>query len=465
MSPSRTEVIPSARRLIQSLRDLGYDLTTAVADLVDNSIAAGAVVVEVETHFDGDDSWIRISDDGSGMTRSQLNEAMRFGTRRDYDDDDLGKFGLGLKAASLSQCRCLTVASRTTPAARINAAQWDLDFVEETDRWEVLNPTPRESRLATQPLREVAGTVVLWEGLDRIFRYQIPEGKRAKSDFDKLARELAQHLSMVFHRFLSREAGRRLPLTIRVNGVDLSPWDPFARSEAATIELPNQRLRFMHDSTKHVVDVRPYVLPTEACFSSSNAHREAAGPRLWNRQQGFYIYRGGRMIQSGGWNRLRTSDEHTKLARVRVDLPPGSEEPFELNISKTQVRIPSALRPSLAAVASSVTRAAQTSYRGPVAEPPEPSRPVQPTDRDPRVTALRALVRLVLGGVEGVLREEVADSHLLADIIDRLNAMEDTFMADVDRELAREIGAPAHAQSRMATNGAHAGIAGAGIGR
>src|SRR5437868_6367146 len=103
-----TEVVPSARRLIKSLRDLGYDLQAAIADLVDNSIAAEATKVQVETHWEGDDSWIRITDDGIGMTLGELREAMRFGTRRDYFDDDLGRFGLGLKAASLSQSSHLT---------------------------------------------------------------------------------------------------------------------------------------------------------------------------------------------------------------------------------------------------------------------------------------------------------------------------------------------------------------------
>src|SRR5215472_7661585 len=113
-SRRRQELVPSAKRLISSLRDIGYDLPSAVADLIDNSIAAGATVVHVDTEFSGAKSWIRIADNGSGMTERQLTEAMRFGTRREYSRRDLGKFGLGLKSASLSQCRCLTVATRAS---------------------------------------------------------------------------------------------------------------------------------------------------------------------------------------------------------------------------------------------------------------------------------------------------------------------------------------------------------------
>src|SRR6184192_3049778 len=108
------EVIPAAGRLVGSLRDMGYEFATAVADLVDNSIEAGATVVTVDIEFEGENSWVRIADNGAGMTSAALREAMRYGSSREYSANDLGKFGLGLKVASLSQCQRLTVASRRT---------------------------------------------------------------------------------------------------------------------------------------------------------------------------------------------------------------------------------------------------------------------------------------------------------------------------------------------------------------
>ena len=95
-----------------SLRDMGYDFAQSVADIVDNSIEANASLVTIDIEFDGDDSWVRIADNGSGMRPDELREAMRYGANREYDLDDLGKFGLGLKTASLSQCQVLSVASR-----------------------------------------------------------------------------------------------------------------------------------------------------------------------------------------------------------------------------------------------------------------------------------------------------------------------------------------------------------------
>src|SRR5581483_5060272 len=133
------ELVPSARRLINSLRDLGYDFAQAVADLVDNSIEAGASRVNIDVEFEGDDSWVRITDDGKGMSPEELREAMRYGAEREYHDDDLGKFGLGLKTASMSQCQRLSVATRwNRDRADITAYAWDLDHIEKTNRWEIL---------------------------------------------------------------------------------------------------------------------------------------------------------------------------------------------------------------------------------------------------------------------------------------------------------------------------------------
>jgi len=433
----RSLVVPSARRLILSMRDLGYDLGSAIADLIDNSISADATLVEIDMRFEGDASRIRISDNGLGMSESALQEAMRFGTRRNYADHDLGRFGLGLKAASLSQCRRLTVATRTTTSGRVRVARWDLDEVAESDRWEVSRPVVREVPWACEPLRGSTGTVVLWQDLDRVVRYKVAGGQWARSDFDRVTCQVADHLSMVFHRFLGGEAKRRLPLAIALNGIGLRPWDPFARSEPATIHLPVQKLRLVQDGMRQVVPVRAFVLPTEARFSGSGAHRAAAGPKFWNRQQGFYVYRADRMIQSGGWSRLRTSDEHTKLARVSIDLPAGSEEIFELNVSKTQVRVPAALRPQLAAIASTVSRLAQDVYRSPKDTSVSDSHPL--VVADPRVRAITALVRMVVSATEDLVNRELDGRRLGRErITRRLRAMEAQFSGELEALVSQE---------------------------
>lgn len=359
------EVIPSARRLIRSLRDMGYDFAAAVADLVDNSIEAKATLVAIDIEFDGDDSWLRIADNGRGMTTAQLKEAMRYGAEREYEDDDLGKFGLGLKTASMSQCQRLSVATRVNPdRADIAAYCWDLDHIEKTNRWEIL-PLDRNGLgpAIREPLKETKGTVVLWQRLDRILGFKHPYGEFARKRLLSMCRELEEHLGMVFHRFLSGEARSRR-LKILVNNNPVQPWDPYARSEQHTQPLQPVKLEVEQDGAiLGEVLIEPFVLPHQNNFSSPAAHANASGPQKWNRQQGFYIYRAGRMIQSGGWSNLRTIDEHLKLARVALSFTPKLDEAFKINVAKMRVQLPQTIREGVEKAIGPVLRIADKAYR------------------------------------------------------------------------------------------------------
>ncbi len=358
-----SELIPSARRLMESLRDIGYDLPAAVADLVDNAIDADAENVRIDVGHDLEGGWIRIADDGRGMTERQLEEAMRYGSARAYGSSDLGHFGLGLKTASLSQCRRLTVATRSTPRGPIRIRRWDLDHVARTDSWQLERMTPGEGpTVLTDPLTGATGTVVLWERLDRILGSRRPGGDPAFRRLEAAVQELAEHLAMVFHRFLAGEVPGP-PLSVHVAGVTLAPWDPYARGEPLTRVLPAQTLPLDYAGVRHEVIVQPFILPAQQHFSSPEAHEAAAGPSRWNRQQGLYIYRRERLIQSGGWNRLRTLDEHAKLTRIALDIPAGADPAFSINVSKMTVGLPDGLRPQLRALIAGVVSLAQDVYR------------------------------------------------------------------------------------------------------
>lgn len=357
----REEVIPSAARLLVSLRGLGYDFVNAVADLIDNSITASAEKVEVTIASDGPNSWIRIADDGEGMSAAALSEAMRLGTGgRSYATDDLGRFGLGLKTASLSQARSITVASRSHPARRqIDCRQLDLDEIAATDKWEIVHPVAGDRPTAvTEPLQDGTGTVVLWTKLDRILSLNDPFGGWADRQLLKLAERLDLHLGMVFARFLTGEARRRQPLTITINGNKVDPWDPFCLDQQVE-HLPAKDLQI----GSSLVRYRPFVLPPQRDFSDDESWRRASGPKQWNRQQGLYIYRADRMIVSGGWSRLRGNDEHVKLARAALEFWPDLDEAFEVNIAKMRVRIPEELRDQLKPMVSFLTRCADDRYR------------------------------------------------------------------------------------------------------
>jgi hypothetical protein len=359
------ELIPSARRLITSLRDMGYDFAAAVADIVDNSIEARATHVDIDVHFDGDASWVRIADNGTGMKPAQIREGLRYGSERDYDPREaLGKFGLGLKTASMSQCQRLTVASRSSSErAEIYAYSWDLDHVVATNTWEILEEgRDADPELLRDPLLDHTGTIVLWRRLDRILGYKHPYGEMAKKRLSTMCRELEQHLAMVFHRYIAGEAGRRR-VRLNVNGNPVRAWDPFLRDEPKTKQLQALTLRYDHDGISGEISIQPYVLPHQDDFSSAAAHSAAAGPLRWNRQQGFYIYRANRMIQSGGWSNLRTLDEHTKLARVAVSFDPRLDEAFQINVAKMRVQLPQQLRDQFEKAIGPVIKIAQTTYR------------------------------------------------------------------------------------------------------
>jgi hypothetical protein len=361
-SAGAVELIPAASRLIGSLRDMGYEFATAVADLVDNSIEAGATRVSVDIEFEGGESWVRIADDGKGMAAAALREAMRYGSTRRYSEEDLGKFGLGLKVASLSQCRRLSVASRTR--REISAYCWDLEHVERTNRWELI-PLPRQPEgpsLHDSLRNSTSGTVVLWQRLDRILGYRDPGGEPARRRLGAMCREVEAHLAMVFHRYLSGEArGRKL--SILVNGTQIPAWDPFARDETATKRLEQVRIELAQPRTHGQITLEPFVLPHQADFSSPDTFRLASGPANWNQQQGFYVYRSHRLIQSGGWCRIRSVDEHTKLARVALRFSPQLDDVFRVNVSKMRVELPSWIRDQIADAISPVIRMANETYR------------------------------------------------------------------------------------------------------
>lgn len=371
-APEVLQVIPSARRLVHSLRDVGYDFVTAVADLVDNSIAAGATHVSIELVFAGPGSALIIEDNGAGMTGAVITEAMRFGSQRDYAQEDLGKFGLGLKTASLSQSRRLTVASRTSAVRRlVEVRVLDLDHIESTDRWEVLRvPAADQPPLVARSLAGGPGTVVIWEQLDRLLTYQDPWGERANRKLRGFAEELDQHLGMVFHRFLTPPGSRGRHLTLSINGTQVEPWDPFVQDEPHTELLPEREFELAAGKGVGLVRFRPFVLPPQQRFSSSTAWQRASGPRQWNRQQGFYIYRGDRLIQAGGWSWMRSPDEHTKLARAAVEFWPEMDGVFEVNVAKVRVKLPDDLRNVLRQPVQDLTRRANTVYRQAEARPP-----------------------------------------------------------------------------------------------
>ncbi len=359
------DVTPSARRLTGSLRDIGYDFVAALADLVDNSVAADASEVNVEIVFDGASSYVLIADDGNGMTEAELNEALRFGTRREYELGDLGRYGLGLKTASISQCRRVTVITRRALTYRRLAAKTlDIDHIARTDRWEVIDP-PGESPMhrCLEWLNDGPGTVVIWQELDRVLPEKRPEGGWARRRLDQLADRSREYLGMVFHRFLEGESSRTTPLAITVNGEKVRPWNPFAPLEDNRKELPAQSFEVSVGDLYGRVTLQRYVLPPRNLFSSLAEFERMSGPLKWNRQQGLYIYRADRLIQHGGWCGMRAADEHTKFARASLDFQTDLDSLFQINVAKMRALLPVEVRTLLERPIHELCHRADTVYR------------------------------------------------------------------------------------------------------
>lgn len=349
--------------MFDSFRGIGYSTPTAIADLIDNSITARARRVRVDFIWRGDRSVIRVTDDGDGMTAKRLVEAMRPAShdpevvRR---PEDLGRFGLGLKTASLSQGRLLSVVSRTkggTDAARF----WDLDHVLKIDKWHLLHGVPAElADDATIPSDFAHGTVVVIGRLDRVLGLENTDEILGQQRFLAIARNVEQHLGMTFHRYIE---GAKPALTITFNGDDaasvIHPWDPFMQLHPATTQTPVER--FTHSGG--AIEVQGFVLPHRDRLTSDQ-FEQAQGPGGWLSHEGFFIYRGRRLLVPGGWmglgpGRPWVQNGMHRLARLRLDLPTSGDHHWKVDIRKSSATPPAALRNRLQGLADRVRRDAR----------------------------------------------------------------------------------------------------------
>jgi Histidine kinase-, DNA gyrase B-, and HSP90-like ATPase len=351
-------VEPRADALVESLRAFGYSPQAAVADLIDNSISADSSNIDVHFRWDGYNSSVAVLDDGDGMSEEVLREAMRAGSANPLDTRgtrDLGRFGLGLKTASFSQCRRLTVMS-AVETGRPAARTWDLDLIGSTGQWRLLvEDSPEDARFWREINPVGRGTLVIWRHLDRLVDPKASANELAERHFYAVADRVVQHLSMIFHRFL--RGPKRLSL--RVNGRLLKPWDPFLEDSQATQTLGDEALTYRG----HSIRVRSFVVPHITRLSQGE-YRAAGGPRGWAAQQGFYIYRNRRLIVTGDWLGLGFArDEPTKLARIQLDLPNNMDQDWQLDVRKSVARPPAALAPQLRRIAEVARRGSAQVYR------------------------------------------------------------------------------------------------------
>jgi hypothetical protein len=350
---------PSAVSLSASLRDLGYSLETAIADLIDNSISADATDIQILCDMSRKDAVLVIIDNGQGMSESEVISAMRHGStdpRKKRGPKDLGRFGLGLKTASFSQCRHLTVASSKNGMR--SAVEWNLSQIEDDDGWYVaILDTNDITALPFVDQLPEPGTIVLWRDLDRLFEDE--SGHRRDEIVNEKLAAVERHLSLVFHRFLAGEVKGRKRITIKINGHPITPFDPFCRKNPATQMLPEETV-WVGDQA---VQMQPYILPHHSRLTASE-YDFYQNRSDFISNQGAFVYRNGRLMAWGDWFRLVPKGEATKLARVQIDFTNSLDEAWTIDIKKSRARPPQIVRDRLRQIITKITARSVIVHRG-----------------------------------------------------------------------------------------------------
>ena len=354
---------PDAATLMWSTRAIGYTTPSAIADLIDNSISANASCIRIE-FISVEDGYVSILDNGNGMSPDALQSAMKYGSGNPFasrEESDLGRFGLGLKTASLSQCRRLTVISKSNNC--ISAYCWDLDHVFSVQAWELLELSDDEIQLLPQVKKlnyMKEGTIVLWNKLDKMCAGDDDKEK----GFLLRIREVEEHLSLTFHRFLQGEQGLK-KVEIYSNGILLQPTDPFFTSKSD--EMPSEKITVAYltplkEERTATVTVTPYILP----FSDSISQEELdalGGKEGLIRSQGFYVYRNKRLIVSANWFKVTRKTDLSKLCRVKVDIPNTLDELWTIDVKKSMAAPPEVVLRNLRRIIAPIIKAGKRKYR------------------------------------------------------------------------------------------------------
>lgn len=311
-----------------------HALETALADLIDNSIDAGAGKVLIRFVRAGSRLvGLYVVDDGRGMSDDEIDRAMTIGASRDYGDTDLGHFGIGMKAASLGQAGSLTVLSRSDAQEAVGR-RWLLARATQGFECDVVAADFAAELLETDwaVVGRGAATVVRWDEI-RAFPTSSDAGVTDRYIEDVTVR-LRHHLGLVFHRLLVA-GDLRIALDIEdAGGVEAGPTflaepvDPFAYARSGHPDYPKT---LSSGAGAGDLSLKCHIWPGRS---------QLPGFKLDGRPdlgQGFYFYRHNRLLQSGGWNGVFHADRHHQLARVVIDIGPAYASMLKMNPEKTRI--------------------------------------------------------------------------------------------------------------------------------
>lgn len=357
------ELLPDPERIVTGLRDTGYNFNTAVADIVDNSIAAKASKVNIDVMMDPDMNLkVFFADNGCGMDMDGLKNAMKYGSKERTEKNSLGKFGLGLKTASTAFCKQFSLISRDSALSPLQKVQWDLDYIAANGSWLLQFPVidPDEEDMLEQVADGGSGTLLVWDKIDRLMK-DYKNRKNAEKGLNKILDDLRFHLSMVFQRYLDVNDQRASNVEIVVNTKPLAPWDPFCKSEPKTEALQEADVPVdMPDGSQVKFHIAAYIIPKKGEYSSINAEKEARGS---NDFQGIYVYRENRLIHSGDWFGFLKKEPHFSLLRVDFSFDYTMDELLSVDIKKSRILLIGELANFIMTFLGAPRREAEKRYR------------------------------------------------------------------------------------------------------
>jgi len=344
MATENIEVPPDPSRTAEGLKNTGYSFNTAIADLVDNSISALATMILIDAHMDYRGTiYLTVADNGEGMDRESLIQSMKYGSPSKPSKLSLGKFGMGLKTASTSFCRCLSVVTRSGGQKKPLKATWDLDHIAKVNRWELMlsDPIKWEVDLLDKIAPKKSGTIVIWEKVDRLLReYRDPGGKKAQENFGKKIDNLLEHLGMVFQRFLDPDDKREVQkIKILVNNKEVKFWDPFYIGISDLVASEVETVKNTKDKILGTFNARAFILPREDELSDEQLKLA----KLSNDRQGIYIYRENRLILDADWLGMTIKEPHSSLLRVEFSFGAELDETLEVDIKKSRISLNDAI--------------------------------------------------------------------------------------------------------------------------
>ena len=347
---------PDSSALMRGARSIGnYDLAAAFADLIDNSITANASGIDINCRYMDGEPIVTIMDTGLGMSQEELIKAMRPASSDpeiEREINDLGRFGWGMKSASFSQAKVLTVISKHSSG--YSGAKWDLDDVAEWGM-DVYNSNEAKDILEASEvgISSTTGTVIIWTNCDRLS----DDGEVQTASFNAIISETREKLGVIYHRYLSAKSQHRILL--KLNGIEIESNDPFFSSHPATQPLSIEKIMIQPHGE---MTVQPFILPH---FSKLKRDQiaEMEGKEGINRNQGFYVYRNNRLIIHGTWFGILKHGDLSDLVRVKVDIPNTMDKFWKISIDKNNAKLPVSLKTRLKEILQPVTSKSVKVYR------------------------------------------------------------------------------------------------------